>query len=189
MANEDVTLSVKEGEIHALMGENGAGKSTLMKILFGIERPDGGEILLNGKPVDIANPVSYTHLDVYKRQGQASPRRAARPYLTLWRCLRWNPRLPALQKWGSAAFRPRAAQWRRNRAAARPPYSPIRSAQCPPHPSPGSRTCLLYTSQWHRHLPVCVRCANVLRHLCLVHGKENTVPAGRRPSPARQEGP
>ena len=57
MANEDVTLSVKEGEIHALMGENGAGKSTLMKILFGIERPDGGEILLNGKPVDIANPT------------------------------------------------------------------------------------------------------------------------------------
>lgn len=56
IANEDVTLSVREGEIHALMGENGAGKSTLMKILFGIEKPDGGEILLNGKPVDIVNP-------------------------------------------------------------------------------------------------------------------------------------
>lgn len=57
MANEDVTLSVREGEIHALMGENGAGKSTLMKVLFGIEKPDGGEILLNGRPVQITNPT------------------------------------------------------------------------------------------------------------------------------------
>ena len=57
VANEDVDLSVRKGEIHALMGENGAGKSTLMKILFGIERPDGGEIWLDGKKVEIASPT------------------------------------------------------------------------------------------------------------------------------------
>ena len=49
VANEDVSLELKKGEIHALLGENGAGKSTLMKVLFGIETPDQGKILLNGK--------------------------------------------------------------------------------------------------------------------------------------------
>lgn len=49
VANEDVTIELEKGEIHALLGENGAGKSTLMKVLFGIESPDKGRILLNGK--------------------------------------------------------------------------------------------------------------------------------------------
>lgn len=49
MANRDVTLTVNQGEIHALSGENGAGKSTLMKILFGEEQATSGEILLMGK--------------------------------------------------------------------------------------------------------------------------------------------
>lgn len=50
-ANRDVNFNLKKGEIHALVGENGAGKSTLMKILFGMEPPTSGEILLRGEPV------------------------------------------------------------------------------------------------------------------------------------------
>ena len=51
VANDGVNFSVTKGEIHALVGENGAGKSTLMKILYGIEKPTSGEILINGEPV------------------------------------------------------------------------------------------------------------------------------------------
>ena len=72
-ANDDITLQLRKGEIHALLGENGAGKSTLMSILFGMYQPDAGEIRKDGKPVTIQNPndatalgigmaVSYTHL-------------------------------------------------------------------------------------------------------------------------------
>lgn len=56
VANEDVSISLEKGEIHALLGENGAGKSTLMKILFGIEAPDQGEILLNGTKIELKSP-------------------------------------------------------------------------------------------------------------------------------------
>ena len=52
-ALDDVTLEVERGTVHALMGENGAGKSTLMKVLFGMHRPDGGEIFINGKKAEI----------------------------------------------------------------------------------------------------------------------------------------
>jgi len=54
VANNGVDLSVRAGEIHALVGENGAGKSTLMNILYGLIRPDAGEILLGGAPTRIA---------------------------------------------------------------------------------------------------------------------------------------
>src|SRR5512134_4001509 len=57
IANNRIDLDVKAGEIHALLGENGAGKTTLMNVLFGLARPDEGEILLDGKPVQIADPA------------------------------------------------------------------------------------------------------------------------------------
>ena len=56
VAVEDVTLELEKGEIHALLGENGAGKSTLMKVLFGIETPEQGQIILNGKETTIKSP-------------------------------------------------------------------------------------------------------------------------------------
>ncbi len=55
-ANDDITVQVKKGEIHALLGENGAGKSTLMSVLFGLYNPDSGKIKINGKDVKITNP-------------------------------------------------------------------------------------------------------------------------------------
>ncbi len=64
VANDDITLQLKKGEIHALLGENGAGKSTLMSVLFGLYQPEEGTILKNGKEVEINNPNDATALGI-----------------------------------------------------------------------------------------------------------------------------
>ncbi|WP_028399042.1 ABC transporter ATP-binding protein [Ectobacillus panaciterrae] len=63
-ANDNITLRVQKGEIHALLGENGAGKSTLMNILFGLYQPEEGEIKIQGKPVKITSPNVANELGI-----------------------------------------------------------------------------------------------------------------------------
>src|SRR5689334_6639974 len=64
VANRDISLAVLPGEIHAVLGENGAGKSTLMKIVYGVVKPDAGEMRWEGKPVVIANPAHARELGI-----------------------------------------------------------------------------------------------------------------------------
>ena len=64
VANDDVTLQIKKGEIFALLGENGAGKSTLMSMLFGMYEPDEGEIYIRGKKEKITSPNYATKLNI-----------------------------------------------------------------------------------------------------------------------------
>ena len=64
IANDDITLQLKKGEIHALLGENGAGKSTLMSVLFGLYQPEEGEIHMNGKKVEIRDPNDANDLGI-----------------------------------------------------------------------------------------------------------------------------
>lgn len=64
IANNNITLQVKKGEIHALLGENGAGKSTLMNVLFGLYQPEKGEIRVKGQKVGITNPTIANDLGI-----------------------------------------------------------------------------------------------------------------------------
>ena len=64
IANDNITLQLKQGEIHALLGENGAGKSTLMSVLFGLYTPEEGVIKKNGQVVTIKNPNDANALGI-----------------------------------------------------------------------------------------------------------------------------
>ena len=64
VANDDVSLQVMPGEIHAVLGENGAGKSTLMKIVYGVVKADEGQILWDGRPVAIPHPAAARRLGI-----------------------------------------------------------------------------------------------------------------------------
>jgi simple sugar transport system ATP-binding protein len=64
IANEDVSLAVRKGEIHAVLGENGAGKSTLMKMIYGVARPDAGQMKWEGEIVQVENPAHARELGI-----------------------------------------------------------------------------------------------------------------------------
>ncbi len=64
IANEDVSLAVERGEIHAVLGENGAGKSTLMKMIYGVTHPDAGEMKWEGEVLQVENPAHARSLGI-----------------------------------------------------------------------------------------------------------------------------
>ena len=64
LANDRVDLTVGGAEIHALLGENGAGKSTLVKIIYGVVRPDAGDIVWRGEKVTVENPAHARRLGI-----------------------------------------------------------------------------------------------------------------------------
>lgn len=64
VANDNIDLSITQGEIHAILGENGAGKSTLMKLIYGVSQPDRGTLFWRGKPVQVKNPAHARSLGI-----------------------------------------------------------------------------------------------------------------------------
>ncbi|MGP0586123.1 sugar ABC transporter ATP-binding protein [Paenibacillus timonensis] len=97
-ALDGVTLQVRPGTVHALMGENGAGKSTLMKCLFGIYKPDDGEIVLNGQKAEINNSSDALKLGVSMIHQELHPV----PFRNVMENI-WLGRFP-MQGWGPLRF-------------------------------------------------------------------------------------
>src|SRR5210317_1746639 len=64
VANDDVSLAVRRGEIHAVLGENGAGKSTLMKMIYGVTHPDRGEMKWEGQALKVESPAHARSLGI-----------------------------------------------------------------------------------------------------------------------------
>ena len=64
VANSDVSFTISEGEVHALLGENGAGKSTLVKMIYGLIKPDQGRMTLRGRPYTPSKPAEARRLGV-----------------------------------------------------------------------------------------------------------------------------
>ena len=64
VANKNISVGFRKGEIHAIVGENGAGKSTLMKIIFGLQKPTSGQILYNGKEISFASPLDSIEIGI-----------------------------------------------------------------------------------------------------------------------------
>ena len=98
-ALDNVSFTLKKGEIHALMGENGAGKSTFIKVLTGVHRPDGGEIILDGKKIEMHDPLVaakhgiaaiYQHLALYPDLTVAENIFMGHEKLTKMRSIRWR---------------------------------------------------------------------------------------------------
>ena len=64
LANDDISFEVRRASVHAFVGANGAGKTTLMRLLQGMDRPDSGQVLCNGKPVALSNPAHAFSLGI-----------------------------------------------------------------------------------------------------------------------------
>src|SRR5271165_6245446 len=111
-ALEGVDLRVEAGEIHALLGENGAGKSTLIKILTGALRGDGGEIRLDGRPVQIDSPGEARALGIgtVYQEVNLVPTMSVTKNVTLGR----EPRRFGLISWREARLRTQARLKRLN---------------------------------------------------------------------------
>ncbi|UPJ51415.1 ABC transporter ATP-binding protein [Bradyrhizobium sp. 200] len=123
IANHDVSLDIRAGEVLALLGENGAGKSTLMKILYGFYQPDGGRIEIEGSPVTIGSPRDAMARGI----GMVFQQFSLVPALSvLENLLAALPNAPWLQRRSGPAMA-LALRWLTQLAPDLDPYRPVRS--------------------------------------------------------------
>src|SRR3989449_7358005 len=122
VALDDVSLRLRAGEIHALLGENGAGKSTLIKILTGVYQPDEGEIRLDGSPVRFASPRSAlgAGISVVHQERNLIPQFTVAENILLERIPTRGVQLVA-----HAAINRLARQWIEMAGLAAPPAPPV----------------------------------------------------------------